>query len=177
MLKNKINLHYPSRLSVKVSVLSLLFTYNNDILFIMKQCKNNINSNISDKIEPVRLDKWLWACRFFKTRAISKTAIDAGKIHHNGAKTKPGKIVQIGDIIKLRQGFDEKTVFVLQLSSHRQSATIAQKLYQETDGSIIKREEIAQLRKISAPKTQGKPDKKQRRQIHRFKRQKESDND
>jgi len=77
--------------------------------------------------------------------------------------------VQIGDQIKLRQGFDEKTVVVTALSDRRQSAKIAQTLYEETEESLQKREEIATLRKLSAPSTQGKPDKKQRRQIHRFK--------
>ena len=122
-----------------------------------------------NKSESIRLDKWLWACRFYKTRTISKAAIDGGKIHYNGNKPKPGKIVQLGDTIKLRQGFDEKTVLVTALSDRRQSASIAQTLYQETAESIKKREEIANLRKLSAPSTQGKPDKKQRRQIHRFK--------
>ena len=117
----------------------------------------------------VRLDKWLWACRFYKTRAIAKTAIDGGKVHYDGNKAKPSKIVQIDDTIKLRQGFEEKIVKVIALSDKRQSATIAQTLYKETQESINKRQEIAQMRKLAAPSTQGKPDKKQRRQIHRFK--------
>jgi len=127
------------------------------------------NLKDNQKNPPIRLDKWLWACRFYKTRAISKAAIDGGKVNYNGSKPKPGKTVQIGDQIKLRQGFDEKTVLVVALSDRRQSATIAQTLYSETKESINKREEIAALRKLSAPSTQGKPDKKQRRQIHRFK--------
>lgn len=119
--------------------------------------------------QKIRLDKWLWACRFYKTRAIAKSAIDGGKVHYEGQKPKPGKIVQIGDTIKLRQGFNEKTVIVKALSDQRGSATIAQTLYEETAESIKKREEIAQMRKLSAPQTGGKPDKKQRRLIHRFK--------
>jgi len=118
----------------------------------------------------IRLDKWLWACRFYKTRAIAKAAIDGGKVHYDGNKAKPGRIVQLGDTVKFRQGFDEKIVIVSALSDKRQSATIAQTLYQETTESIKKREEITRLRKLAAPSTQGKPDKKQRRQIHRFKR-------
>ncbi len=117
----------------------------------------------------IRLDKWLWACRFYKTRAIAKAAIDGGKVHYQGVKPKPGKSVQIGDLVRLKQGYDEKTVEVKALSDRRQSATIAQTLYQETPESIKKREEITNLRKLSAPATEGKPDKKQRRQIHRFK--------
>ena len=117
----------------------------------------------------VRLDKWLWACRFYKTRAIAKTAIDGGKVQYDGNKAKPSKIVQIDDCIKLRQGFEEKSVIVTALSDRRQSASIAQTLYKETQESIDKRQEIAQMRKLAAPSTQGKPDKKQRRQIHQFK--------
>lgn len=119
--------------------------------------------------QSVRLDKWLWACRFYKTRAIAKTAIDGGKVQYEGVKPKPGKAVHIGDYVKLKQGVDEKTVVVEALSDRRQSATIAQALYKETSESIKKRQEIADLRKLAAPSTQGKPDKKQRRQIHRFK--------
>ncbi len=119
----------------------------------------------------VRLDKWLWACRFYKTRAIAKAAIDGGKVHYEGNKPKPGRSVHVGDKIKLRQGFDEKTVEILILSDRRQSATIAQTLYQETTESEKKRDEIANLRKLAAPSTQGRPNKKQRRQIHRFIRQ------
>jgi ribosome-associated heat shock protein Hsp15 len=122
--------------------------------------------------QSIRLDKWLWACRFYKTRAIAKAAIDGGKVQYQGSKPKPGKNVLLGETVKLRQGFDEKIVTVIGLSDRRQSATIAQTLYQETKESIQKRQKIANLRKMAAPSTQGKPDKKQRRQIHRFKRQK-----
>jgi len=117
----------------------------------------------------IRLDKYLWACRFYKTRAIAKSAIEGGKVHYDGHKPKPGKIVQIGDAIRLRQGFDEKTVVVQQLSDRRGPATVAQTLYLETPESVLKREEIAKMRKMAAPQTQGRPDKKQRRMIHRFK--------
>jgi ribosome-associated heat shock protein Hsp15 len=117
----------------------------------------------------IRIDKWLWACRFYKTRAIAKAAIEGGKVHYQGQKPKPGKIIQIGELIKLRQGHDEKTVIIVELSDKRQSAPIAQSLYQETEESILKRQEISQMRKLSAPSTTGRPDKKQRRMIHRFK--------
>ena len=130
------------------------------------------NTNIGQSAS-VRLDKWLWACRFYKTRALAKAAIEGGKIRYEGNKPKPGKSVIIGDAVKLRQGFDEKTVKVVALSDSRQSATIAQQLYKETSESIKEREKIAILRKMSAPSTQGKPNKKQRRQIHRFMRQDE----
>ena len=117
----------------------------------------------------IRIDKWLWACRFYKTRATAKAAIEGGKVHYQGHKPKPGKIIQIGELVKLRQGHDEKTVVIVELSDKRQSAPIAQTLYQETEESILKRQEITQMRKLSAPSTTGRPDKKQRRMIHRFK--------
>ena len=117
----------------------------------------------------IRLDKWLWACRFYKTRALSKAAIESGKVHYQGKKSKPGKIIQVGELVKLRQGHDEKTLIIVELSDKRQSAPVAQTLYNETDESILKRAEITQLRKLSAPLTTGRPDKKQRRMIHRFK--------
>jgi ribosome-associated heat shock protein Hsp15 len=130
--------------------------------------KGQLKVNMSQHIK-IRIDKWLWACRFYKTRAIAKAAIEGGKVHLDGHKPKPGKIVQLGDKVKLRQGADEKTVIVEALSDKRQSAPIAQTLYKETDESLQKREEISQMRKLSAPATSGRPDKKQRRLIHRFK--------
>ncbi|TQV85507.1 ribosome-associated heat shock protein Hsp15 [Aliikangiella coralliicola] len=126
-------------------------------------------SKIQLQESKVRLDKWLWACRFYKTRAIAKAAIEGGKVHYQNQKPKPGKIVQIGETVKLRQGFDEKTVVIKELSDKRGPAKVAQTLYEETKDSVKKREEIAQMRKLSAPATSGRPDKKQRRLIHRFK--------
>ncbi len=135
----------------------------------MPKQKDDHIAKDNQPIVKIRLDKWLWACRFYKTRAIAKQAIESGKVHYEGIKPKIGKIIKIGDKIKLRQGFDEKTVVIIELSDIRRNATFAQTLYQETEESKIKRQEITQMRKLSAPTTQGKPDKKQRRQIHRFK--------
>ncbi len=121
--------------------------------------------------EKVRLDKWLWAARFFKTRALAKTAIEGGKVHYDGQRAKPGRVVQLNARITLRIGFDEKEVIVRGLSERRGPAKQAVLLYQETEQSIKQREEARALRKaagLTAP--QKKPDKKQRRQIHRFKR-------
>ncbi|MCF6194625.1 MAG: RNA-binding protein [Kangiellaceae bacterium] len=136
----------------------------------MNKTSDNQSSEPQVKQEKIRLDKWLWACRFYKTRALAKAAIDGGKVHYQGNKPKVSRNVQTGETVRIRQGYDEKTVIVIALSERRQSATIAQSLYEETMDSIRKREEIANLRKLAAPSTQGKPDKKQRRQIHRFKR-------
>lgn len=119
-----------------------------------------------------RLDKWLWAARFYKTRAIAKQMIDGGKVFYNGQRTKSGKAVAIGDRIKVRQGFDEKEVLVVALADKRRDATFAQTLYQETDASIETRERNTLARKQGAyfsPATETKPDKKQRRQIRQFK--------
>lgn len=119
----------------------------------------------------VRIDKWLWAARFFKTRAIAKQAIDGGKVQCQGGRVKPSKEIEVGTEIRLRQGFDEKTVIVEALSEQRRGAPDAQKLYRETEASIAEREKQAAMRKAQpahwpAP---GRPTKKQRRQIHRFK--------
>ncbi|HEY9032125.1 MAG TPA: ribosome-associated heat shock protein Hsp15 [Kangiella sp.] len=122
----------------------------------------------------VRLDKWLWAARFFKTRALAKTAIEGGKVHCDGVRGKPSRQVQLGMTIKIRQGFAEKTVIVEGLSEQRGPAKEAQALYSETEDSIQKREELAVQRK-SMPHSEHKPDKKQRRQIHRFLRQQDQD--
>ena len=118
----------------------------------------------------VRIDKWLWAGRFFKTRAKAKDAIDGGKVHMNGQRTKPSKEVAIGDVLKIRQGFDEKTIVIKALSDQRRGAPEAQKLYEETAESMEKRESNATQRKAAGSSliSQARPTKKQRRQIHQF---------
>lgn len=119
----------------------------------------------------VRLDKWLWAARFYKTRAIAKQAIEGGKVQCEGARSKPSKEIEAGMVISLRQGFDEKTVVVKAVSDQRRGAPEAQLLYEETEDSIKQREEQAAQRKAQ-PKhwpSPTRPNKKQRRQITRFK--------
>lgn len=119
-----------------------------------------------------RLDKWLWAARFYKTRAIAKQMIDGGKVFYNGQRTKSGKSVALGDIIKVRQGYEEKEVEVIALADKRRDATFAQTLYQETEQSLASREKNALARKqgiLLSPASETKPDKKQRRQIRQFK--------
>ena len=120
----------------------------------------------------IRLDKWLWAARFYKTRAIAKDMINGGKVHYNGQRTKSSKNAEVGATIRLRQGNDDKEIIVLQLSGHRQSASVAQTLYQETPESINKRiinVEARRLNILNNPSPDHKPDKKQRRQIMRLK--------
>lgn len=120
--------------------------------------------------EKIRLDKWLWAARFYKTRALAKAAIESGKVHHRGERCKPGKEPRVGDELLIRTGFDEKTVVVQALSSVRRGAPEAQALYTETEASITKRESAAAMRKAGATgmTTDGKPSKKQRRDLFKF---------
>ena len=126
---------------------------------------------MTDKsVETVRLDKWLWAARFFKTRALAKEAIEGGKVHCRGERCKPGKEPKVGDELSIRQGFDERRVKVEALSAVRRGAAEAQALYTETPDSVLKRENAAALRKAGAlgMTTDGRPSKKQRRQIEHF---------
>ncbi|WP_028635351.1 RNA-binding S4 domain-containing protein [Pseudomonas parafulva] len=120
--------------------------------------------------DKVRLDKWLWAARFYKTRALAKAAIESGKVHCRGERCKPGKEPRVGDEFVLRTGFDERTVVVKALSTVRRGAPEAQTLYAETEDSIRRREQAAELRKAGAVgvTTDGRPTKKQRRQIHQL---------
>ena len=120
----------------------------------------------------IRLDKWLWAARFCKTRALARSMIEGGKVHYNGQRSKPGKLVEVGAMLRIRQGHDEKEVRVLALSVQRLSAAQAQLLYAETDESIVKRERNAEAHRLNAlyaPHPDTKPDKKQRRDLMRFK--------
>jgi len=119
----------------------------------------------------VRLDKWLWAARFFKTRQLAVQAINGGKVHLNGQRTKPGREVRIGAKLEIHK--DELTwvVEVLGLSARRGPATEAQELYQETAESIERREEILQQRRLqraTGAQPAARPTKRDRRLIHRF---------
>jgi ribosome-associated heat shock protein Hsp15 len=129
-------------------------------------------NNNSDTQLKVRLDKWLWAARFFKTRSLAKQAIEGGKVHYNGAKSKVSKDTEIGARLTIRQGYDEKEVDVIALSDKRRGAPEAQALYKETEASLNKRQEQASQRKVLrglGVASDERPNKKQRRQIHRFK--------
>ncbi len=120
----------------------------------------------------IRLDKWLWAARFYKTRSLARTMIDGGKVHYNGQRSKPSKQVEVGALIRLRQGNDEKEVVVLELSEHRGKAEQAQRLYRETEDSIKKRDKNAEARKLNsqfAPSPERRPDKKERRTLLKIK--------
>ncbi|OOC14791.1 heat-shock protein [Dickeya dadantii] len=125
-----------------------------------------------DDDNAVRLDKWLWAARFYKTRALAREMIDGGKVHYNGQRSKPGKLVELDAEITLRQGNDARTVIVRALSAQRRPAAQAKALYEETQQSIEKREKLAQARKLNAlsmPHPDRRPDKKERRDLIKFK--------
>lgn len=129
-------------------------------------------NNARRTLQKVRLDKWLWAARFFKTRALAKAAIEGGKVRINDQRTKPSKEIILGETLCIRQGWDEKTVVVDNLSDQRRGAEEAETLYSETPNSIEQRKKHAAERKASnhAISTHDRrPTKKQRRQIHRFK--------
>ncbi|MCR9106579.1 MAG: S4 domain-containing protein [Gammaproteobacteria bacterium] len=120
----------------------------------------------------LRLDKWLWAARFFKTRSLAKAAIEGGKVQLQGQRVKVSREVSVGDILKIRQGWDEKTVVILDLSDQRRGAPEAQQLYAETPESAARRAAEADARKAAGgmiERPANRPTKKQRRQIHRFK--------
>ncbi|QGY30851.1 ribosome-associated heat shock protein Hsp15 [Pantoea cypripedii] len=122
--------------------------------------------------EGVRLDKWLWAARFYKTRAIAREMIEGGKVHYNRQRSKPSKLVELEAELTLRQGNDERTVIITAISDQRRPATEAQALYAETAASIEKREKLALARKMNAlsmPHPDRRPDKKERRDLMKFK--------
>ena len=121
----------------------------------------------------VRIDKWLWAARFFKTRNLAKQAIEGGKIHCDGHRVKASKEITTGLYLTIRQNMDEKTVLVTALSEQRRGAPEAALLYQETEESRTQREERAAQRKAGMGSyiiSDHRPNKKERRQIHRFER-------
>ena len=123
-------------------------------------------------MDKLRLDKWLWAARFFKTRSLAKAAIEGGKVHLAGQRVKVSREITAGAILQIRQGWDERVIEVLALSDQRRGAAEAQQMYTETDASIAKREAESAARKAAGgmiDRPANRPNKKQRRQIHRFK--------
>ncbi len=116
----------------------------------------------------VRLDKWLWAARFYKTRGIAKQMIEGGKVHYEGQRAKCSKAVEVGAMLQIRQGWDERIIVVKALSEQRRGAAEAQALYEETADSLARREEHAAQRKAmkgSELSPKQKPDKRSRRQL------------
>ncbi len=121
--------------------------------------------------QSVRIDKWLWAARFFKTRVLATAACDAAHILCNGQTAKPSRVLKLGDRLGIKNEGGEYTIELLALSDQRGAATIAQTLYRETDESRELRAKVAEARKVmlaNDPLPQGKPSKKDRRLIHSF---------
>jgi ribosome-associated heat shock protein Hsp15 len=119
----------------------------------------------------VRIDKWLWSARFYKTRSLSADAVEGGKAQLNGERVKPAKLLKVGDTLNIRNGHFAWEITVFALSERRGSATEAAKLYSESDQSKKEREEKSALLKVerqSNPFPGGRPTKKARRQIIKF---------
>lgn len=119
----------------------------------------------------VRMDKWLWAARFFKTRALAVRACELGRIQSNGQAAKPSRDVKIGDMLQIRNEGGDFQVEVLLLAEARGPATVAQTLYRETEASRELRRKVAEERKASMPyeiATEGRPSKRDRREINWF---------
>ena len=119
-----------------------------------------------------RLDKWLWAARFFKTRSMAREAVAGGKVQLNGNRAKPGRVLKMGDELRIQRGEEEYTIFVVELTGSRGPASVALTLYEESEDSRLQREKLAQERKLAREGDAGRerrPDKRQRRKLIRFK--------
>ena len=130
-------------------------------------------AEIAHSSDKIRIDKWLWAARFFKTRTLAKTAIESGKVQLAGQRVKVSREVAPGDVLRIRQGWDEREVIVKGTSEQRRSAPIAQTLYEETSDSVARRERAAEARKAAgamARPTQ-RPGKHERKALERLRKQ------
>ena len=126
-----------------------------------------------DNPDKVRIDKWLWAARFFKTRTLAKTAIEGGKVQLAGQRVKVSREITPGDLLRIRQGWDERDVVVKAVSEQRRGAPIAQTLYEETAESIARRARAAEARRAAgamARPTQ-RPGKHERKALERLRKQ------
>jgi ribosome-associated heat shock protein Hsp15 len=122
-------------------------------------------------MDTVRIDKWLWAARFFKTRSLASQAISGGHVTLNGNRVKPARTVQVGDRIFIRRDEFEWTVRILELSERRGPAAVARTLYEETAESVARREQLAlqqRILRLQGQPPQRRPEKHERRKIRRF---------
>lgn len=126
-------------------------------------------SNLKTDSNKIRIDKWLWAARFFKTRSLASDAVECGKVLLNEARVKPAKSVALGDMLSIRLGPYQFVVELLQLSDRRGGAPQAQKMYSETAASRMRREVVAIELKASATTLTGRPTKKDRRDLDKIK--------
>lgn len=121
--------------------------------------------------EKVRIDKWLWAARFFKTRSLASKAVSGGHVHLNGQRIKPARHVQVGDELHIRRGLVEFVVFVESLRSRRGPAVVARTMYRETEESELRRQKAVEERRLQpdqAVSPNRRPDKRDRRKIRKF---------
>jgi ribosome-associated heat shock protein Hsp15 len=124
-------------------------------------------------LEHVRIDKWLWAARFFKTRGLATDAVLGGRVHVNGQRVKPAKEIRASDTVEVSIGALQRTVIVLGLAEKRGSAKVAVTLYEETQESIRRREEFARQRRLARPLGSdlgARPTKQARRRIEALRR-------
>lgn len=125
-------------------------------------------------MERMRVDKWLWAARFYKTRSIAKTAIEGGKVHLDGQRVKVSREITVGERLAIKQGWDEREVIIKALSDRRGPAPVAQTLYEETPASVERREREAQARKAAGGATARptqKPGKHERKALEKLRKQ------
>ncbi len=125
-------------------------------------------------MDSIRLDKWLWAARFFKTRPLATEAVNGGKVHLNGHRVKPGRLVQAGDALHIQRGPVRYEIIVKGINKQRRPASEMDQLYEETEASIESRQQLAELRKMAAGARTApakRPGKHQRKHIVRFKRE------
>ena len=121
--------------------------------------------------EKLRLDKWLWAARFFKTRSLAAQAIEGGKVKLNGQRIKPAKELHVSDVVDIQIGDDTWQVTVRELSARRGPAEVARKLYEESEESLARRQAQAAMRRVEpepAAQIHGRPTKRNRRMIKQF---------
>jgi ribosome-associated heat shock protein Hsp15 len=124
-------------------------------------------------VEEVRIDRWLWAARFFKTRSAATDAVSGGRVHLNGARVKPAKDVRPGDAVEVTVGDTRRTVVVLGVAERRGPASVAQSLYEETPESIARREQRAAERRLARPfgtDLGARPTKQDRRRLEALRR-------
>jgi len=124
-----------------------------------------------DSDEEIRIDKWLWAARFFKTRSLAAESVAGGKVEVNGSRPKPSRIVRVGDHLSVRRGVYEWTVIVKGVAKNRGPASEAQLLYEETEESVRERQTVSARLRLERPpefNLPGRPSKKDRRAIQRF---------
>jgi ribosome-associated heat shock protein Hsp15 len=122
--------------------------------------------------DAVRIDKWLWAARLFKTRSLAAQAVAGGKVQLNGARVKPARAIRSGDRLEIHKDGFEFDITVLDLSERRGPASVAQMLYRESEASMQRRQHLKEQHRLAAagtPRPQTRPDKKARRQLRNLK--------